>query len=273
MGFVDLHCHILPGIDDGAKSLEQSLEMLRLAAEHGTQVMVATPHMMPGTFDNTQGRIQRAFEQYRVEVAKSGLGVQVNMAAEVHLCAEIMLWQQQGQLPTLGCVAGKQVLLLELPHSRVPQGVTKLIKWLMAKNILPMIAHPERNRGVWQEPYYLQQWRRMGCLFQVTAGALLGEFREQAQAVAEQMLANDMVDVVASDCHGPDKRTPVLSLAYERVSELHNEALAKRLFIVTPGSIIDGRASHPNVAHQNLSHKKLSHRSCADKPPIQLNSL
>ncbi|WP_051326671.1 tyrosine-protein phosphatase [Aliagarivorans taiwanensis] len=237
MNFVDLHCHVLPGIDDGAKDLAQSMAMLELAQACGTKVMVATPHMLPGVFENSLATIAQPYRLLLNAIESRGLDIQLHFAAEVHLSPEIMLWHEQGVLPLLGEWQGLQVLLLELPHGHVPQGVNNLIKWLKARDIIPLIAHPERNRGLWKEPYYLQQWRRMGCLFQVTAGSFLGEFREQAQGFALKMLEQDLVDVVASDCHGLDKRAPDLKRAFQWVVERYGEQRGLRLFVETPGSI------------------------------------
>lgn len=237
MGFVDIHCHILPGIDDGAKDLAQSLAMLDKAISCGTQVMLATPHILPGIFDNTAETIERSYLTLMNALQQRNMPLRIYHAAEVHLSPEIMLWHGQNKLPLLGRYQDKDVLLLELPHGHVPQGLNSLIKWLTVRNITPLIAHPERNRGIWKEQYLLQQWRRLGCLFQVTAGALLGEFREQAQQVSEHMLQQDLIDVVASDCHGLEKRSPDLSKAFAKVQALAGESRAQRLFVDTPGTI------------------------------------
>ncbi|WP_432455676.1 MULTISPECIES: tyrosine-protein phosphatase [unclassified Agarivorans] len=237
MGFVDIHCHILPGIDDGAKDLRQSIKMLCAAVDDGIEVMLATPHILPGVFDNTPQSIRHSYKLLNRELHAQQLPLQLYYAAEVHLCPEIMLWHKQGKLPLLGRFKDKDVLLLELPHGHVPQGFNNFIKWLTARNITPLIAHPERNRGVWNEINLVSQWRRLGCLFQVTAGALLGEFRQTAQQTAFQMLEDDLVDVVASDCHGLEKRQPNLSQAYDKVSLLCGQPRAQRLFIDTPGMI------------------------------------
>lgn len=235
---IDLHSHILPGIDDGAKDLSESLAMLKLAYECGTQVIVATPHMQPGVYNNDKVKIQSAYKQVQEKLNTEDIDLELKFAAEVHLCPEVMLWAEKGELPFIGQYDGYRILLLELPHSSVPLGTSKLIKWLLHNNIRPMIAHPERNRAIRKEPYHLKKLAELGCLFQVTADSLVGNFRKDAQDFAIELLKNGLVHCVASDCHGIEKRSPDLSPAYKLVRELSSQKYADELFIHFPKQIL-----------------------------------
>ncbi|WP_163131393.1 tyrosine-protein phosphatase [Agarivorans sp. Alg241-V36] len=236
--FIDLHCHILPGIDDGAQNLKQAIAMVEMAMASGTKVMVATPHMHPGIYNNNPATIEAAFNTLKHAITQRELDLELRSAAEVHLCPEVMLWAQKGLLPFIGEYQHKSLLLLELPHSSVPQGTTSLVRWLQNNNIQVMIAHPERNHGIWKNPYQLSQLLKLGCLFQVTADSFLGRFRQQAQNIAESLLKADSIHIVASDAHDLEKRTPDLREAYERISQLSSEQHAKRLLWDNPAQML-----------------------------------
>ena len=143
---IDLHSHILPGIDDGARSLDIALEMAEQAVSCGISHMVCTPHIHRGYFDNSQSSIEAAFQSFNEHVKRESIPLSLSFAAEVRVNELIPIWHKKGELPFLGKYDGKNVLLLEMPHSHIPQGLDVLIKWLLRNNIQPLIAHPERNR-------------------------------------------------------------------------------------------------------------------------------
>lgn len=234
---IDLHAHLLPGIDDGADDMTAALAMARLAVDGGTTHMVCTPHLHAGRYDNTPASIAQALQGFRAALAQAGIPLQVAAAAEVRFDMEIMLWQRAGQLPFLGKWQDKDVLLLEFPHSDIPFGAEKLTQWLLERHIVPLIAHPERNKGVMRTPSRLKAFIDQGCLLQVTAGALVGRFGERAQELAEEMLRDDVVTVIASDAHNLQHRPPLLAEGRERAAALVGEAAAEALLLTRPAAI------------------------------------
>ena len=175
---IDLHCHLLPGIDDGPATLEEALEMARIAVANGIKEAYVTPHLHPGRWENDLPKIAAAVEAYRAAVAEAGIPLEIGYAAEVRLDYEIVLLIEAGRVPFLGALDGQQVMLLEFPHSHVPVGADKFVAWLLAHNIRPMIAHPERNKDVMRDPGKIEPFVRAGCLLQLTADAVAGEFGE-----------------------------------------------------------------------------------------------
>ncbi len=149
---IDLHSHILPGIDDGARSLDIALEMAQQAVDCGISRMVCTPHIHKGYFDNSLGTIKPVFDELVTAVQAAEIPLALSYAAEVRVNELIPIWYKQGELPFIGELNGKKILLLEMPHSHVPQGLESLIKWLLRNNVQPLIAHPERNRELLAEP-------------------------------------------------------------------------------------------------------------------------
>lgn len=234
---IDLHNHLLPGIDDGAEDVEASLAMARQALASGTTHLVCTPHIHPGRYDNTPEKISAALGIFRSALADAGLALQVAAAAEVRFDIEIMAALPEGRLPFLGKWEGRDVLLLEFPHSDIPFGAERLIKWLLARGVLPLIAHPERNKGVMSSPARLKPLLAQGCLVQVTAGALAGRFGARAQELAESLLREGVVTILASDAHNTRHRPPLLSEGFDAAARIVGEAAAMELVLHRPWAI------------------------------------
>jgi protein-tyrosine phosphatase len=234
---IDLHCHILPHIDDGAKSIDEAIALVALAAEQGVSRMVATPHIHLGIYDNNLQSINAAYRGLCDALALTNIDIQVRAAAEVRISPEIMLFIEQQQIPFLGYYQQKNVLLLELPSSHIPPGTDKLINWLLAKDVLPMIAHPERNRELQTHPDRIKPFVQSGCLLQLTAASLIGDMGPSAQQLSEYLLRKMLYSIVASDCHSLNRRPPKIALAYDAISTLVDEDYAYLLSNATPYSI------------------------------------
>ena len=231
---IDIHTHILPGIDDGAKDLTESLALLKLAENDGITHMVATPHIHMGRFNNAIAQIKNDLQSLKLEAHKEGINVKLAAAAEVRLDIELMAMVMANKLPFIGKIADKNVLLLELPHSHMPQGYDKFIQWLAKQNIRVIIPHPERNRDIQSNLYYIQHLKQLGCDFQLTASSIEGEWGESAHTIALQMLKDGLVNYVASDAHSVKRRPPILSQARNTVAQLIGEEQATALFVTNP---------------------------------------
>jgi len=234
---IDLHNHLLPGIDDGAPDLETALQLARMAVEQGITHLVCTPHIHPGRYDNTIASIAAARELLVAGLQEAAIPLQIASAAEVRYGTELMLGIEQGTLPFLGTWHGKRVLLLELPHGEVPFGAERLTEWLLQHEVMPMIAHPERNKGVMRCPRKLKPFLEQGCLLQVTAGAVAGHFGEPARLIAHALLEYGLVTILASDAHNVQHRPPALAEGMEHAARIVGDIQAERLVIDTPWKI------------------------------------
>lgn len=230
---IDLHSHILPGIDDGARSLEIALEMAQQAVDCGISHMVCTPHIHRGYFDNSLSSIEKAFYSFNEQVRSASIPLTLSFAAEVRVNELIPLWFKKGELPFLGKYNGKNVLLLEMPHSHIPQGLDILIKWLLRNNVQPLIAHPERNRELIAENEKFDWLLRQGCLFQATAGAFVGRFGEKVEEFAFSLLEKRAFHVVASDTHDLVRRPNDMKEAFEVIANYDCE-YANKVFVEIP---------------------------------------
>ena len=236
--FVDIHCHILPGIDDGAKDWEQSLAMARLAVEDGTLTIVATPHQL-GTYSENHGdqiRLLTAELQEKLEGADVPLSVLAG--AEIRVETGFVERLANGELLTLG--DHHRHVLLELPHE-LYLPLEPVLDELAQRRLVGVLAHPERNRGLLRQPNLIEALVDAGCLMQITAGSLCGTLGPDPQQLAEWMIERRLVHLVATDAHGPRSRRPLLGRAYEQLCEIADEQTAADLCIHYPTDVATGR--------------------------------
>jgi protein-tyrosine phosphatase len=237
---IDLHCHLLPGIDDGPETLDEALEMARVAVANGITESHVTPHLHPGRWENDRAKIEAAVAAYRAALAGAGIALEVGYAAEVRLDYDILPLIEADRVPFLGTLDGYKVMLLEFPHSHVPVGANKFIAWLLARNIRPMIAHPERNKDLMRDPARLEPFVEQGCLLQVTADAVAGGFGPMSAARAREFLERGWVTVLASDAHDTEDRPPRMAPGRDAAAKIVGEEEARLLTQDTPLRIVRG---------------------------------
>lgn len=229
---IEIHAHVLPGIDDGPQTLEDALALARLFVADGVTHVIATPHVFPGRFDNTLQTNRAALSEFRKALQQADIALSMSVAGEVRFCEHVPMLLENGDLPFLGELEdGWRSLLLELPDGGIPIGAEKLIDWLLVRKIRPVIAHPERNRMIRDRPELAKRLVELGCELQITAGALLGGFGERAQQASLYMLEHNVVAAIASDAHNLTARAPCLSQAkqwlHERFGSQHAQQLTQ----------------------------------------------
>ncbi len=240
---IDLHCHLLPGVDDGPATLEEAIALARMAVENGITHAAVTPHVHPGRYENTAETIPESLAAFRAALAELQLALQLTMAGEVRICPEILPMTEQGLIPFLGEWQGRNVMLLELPHSHVPPGSDKLVQWLQDKGIQPMIAHPERNKDVMRSLDKIKPFVELGCLFQLTAMSVAGRFGEAAEQRAFDLLEMGVVTIIASDAHNARYRPPNLEPGRAAAAEVVGEEESWAMVKGRPAQITESRFS------------------------------
>lgn len=234
---IDLHSHILPGIDDGAKTMDDAIALIEQSIAADVTHIVCTPHIHQGVYDNDLSTILNAYDLLCYEVKSKALPIKLAYSGEVRICPEIVSWVANKQLPFLGSWEGRSVLLLELPHSHIPPGVENLIKWLLKSGIQPVIPHPERNRDIIADYRKATSLKKQGCLFQVTAGAFTNRFNERVRDLAVKMLSDGLIDYIASDMHSIHRRPNDMKAARVELDSLLSAEDVKRLTHTTPALI------------------------------------
>lgn len=234
---IDLHNHLLPGIDDGAPDLDSALQLARMAVADGITHMVCTPHIHPGRYDNSPQTIQPALQQLKQALHDNHIALQIAAGAEVRFGVELMAGVTSGSIPFIGHWQDQPVILLEFPHADIPLGAEKLTQWLRQRGIAVMIAHPERNKTLMQTPTRLRPFIDQGCLLQVTAGSVCGRFGSSAQRLAHGLLEQGLVTILASDAHNREHRPPLLKEGLEHASQLIGARAAEKLVDEHPWAI------------------------------------
>jgi len=236
---IDLHCHILPGVDDGAKSLEESLLMARRAVEDGIHTIVATPHTLNGIYINSAGEVTPKVASLQETLSKNHIKLQLYVGADVHLCPHMLELIESGDAGTIN--NARKYILLEFPSQVVPPKVKDEIFSLKLNGITPIISHLERNPVIQHNIDILYEFIRMGALCQVTAMSITGDFGGIAMQCAERLLRHRMVHVIASDAHSSESRQPVLSQAVEAAAEIMGSYDdSERMVTEVPAAILSG---------------------------------
>ncbi len=236
---IDLHSHILPGIDDGAKDLETALEMARIAVADGIHTMACTPHIYPGMYMNDAAGIAQARSRLQAELDARGIALKLVVGADVHLVPGLLDGLRAGLIPTLH---GSRYLLLEPSHTMAPPRFEDLVFNLVAAGYTPIITHPERL--TWVEDHYPVFVRliQQGAWMQVTAGALTGAFGPRAKYWAHKFVVDGNVHILATDAHSTGRRLPQLTPALDVVTRLVGAHEATQLVVSRPQAILDDLA-------------------------------
>lgn len=235
--FTDIHCHLLPGIDDGARTLEEALEMARMAVEDGIGTIICTPHQLGNYRQNGGTAVRRAVDKLQSYLQQQAIPLQILPGGDVRIDEDLVEGVRTGEVLSLGD-HGKHVLL-ELPHE-LYFPIQPLLEQLSRHGVVGILSHPERNHGILKNPAVLGPLVDAGCLMQVTAGSLCGTFGAESKRLAEQMLADGLIHFLASDGHGSRFRRPILRRAFERASELAGRETAEELCQSNPRLVAEG---------------------------------
>ncbi len=232
---VDIHFHLLPGLDDGPDTIETSVDMARMAMADGTTHIVATPHASP-RFSFDPELVARRAEEVRALV---GDGLTILTGCDFHLSFENL--QDIRQHRDRYTINRNGYLLVEFASYSIPPQIEHTFHEMQLAGITPIITHPERNRILRRHTEWLDRWVSHGCAMQVTAGSLLGRFGPNALEAAKAWLETDRIHVLASDAHDTTSRPPELAAAYAHVAEVRGEETARALCIENPLAAIEGR--------------------------------
>jgi protein-tyrosine phosphatase len=233
---IDLHHHLLFGLDDGAPDLDTSLAMVEMALADGITHIVCTPHANYRYAFSPEKNAERLAMIQELVGEKITLG----LGCDFHLSYENI--QDVMVRPSRYTINGKQYLLVEFPDFGIPQNITQSFYQMMQAGTVPVLTHPERNPTLAAQPERMTEWLRMGCLVQVTAGSLTGNFGRSAQRFAERMVGDRWVHLLATDAHNTTSRPPRMRPAYEWLERNHGHAEAERLCVTNPLAVFLGKA-------------------------------
>jgi len=245
----DIHCHLLPGIDDGPRNWEQSVELCRAMADDGITRAVATPHLIDGVYNNTLSLVTPLTAQLNARLGDAGIKLEVLTGAEVDLASRYA--QGSPELPTL---AGGKAVLLEMPMAVLPQAMDQVLFSVTSQDLVPVLAHPERNEPLQDNPRLAADWLRAGAVLQVDGDSLLGVWGRGAERLAIKLLERGLAQAMASDAHSVKRRPPRLAEARQRAAELVGEQAAALLTNSGPQELLASRVLAVPVYSANAEH-------------------
>ncbi len=264
---IDLHCHILPGIDDGAVDLSVAIEMARAFVADGVSVVACTSHILPGLYNNSGSEIRQATAQLQQALHHKGIALQLVVGADNHMVPDFVARLRSGRLLSL---ADTRYVLVEPPHHVAPPKLDDFFFNLLVAGYLPILTHPERL--TWINTHYdtFRRLVRAGAWMQITAGSLTGLFGRNARYWAERMLDEGCVHILASDAHDTSRRPPNLSKGRDLAATRVGEVEAQHLVVTRPKGIL-GNASPsdlpmPAAADSQAARAEEAAATCADLP-------
>jgi protein-tyrosine phosphatase len=234
MGFVDIHSHVLYGLDDGAKTREQSVRMLELAAQSGTTDIVATPHAN-GRYPFDPGVIEERIAELSAETT-----LRIYPGCDFHLQFDNI--EDAVIHPEKYTINHRGYLLVEFPDVGIFTETDAILGRLLDGGMVPIVTHPERNRELQRRLDDLARWVESGCYVQVTAASYIGTFGKAAQRCANELMHRGLTHFVASDAHDLQFRTPSLREAYGLLADTWGEDLIRPLFVENPKAVLEGDA-------------------------------
>ena len=231
---IDLHTHIIPGLDHGPGDWDEALEMCRIAIADGITTLAATPHVSE-VFPNSSQRIEAAVGELRGRLEQAGIPLEIVVGGDYHIRPDL----SPRNVLTLG--GNGRYFLLEFPYQVLPPRADVFIKTLLDRGLVPIVTHPERTASLQRDWHRLEPLVKAGALVQVTAGSLLGEFGPAATAAAKHFLKKGWVHLLASDAHWVHERSPRLAAGLAAAAKVVGEETARAMVEGNPAAILAGR--------------------------------
>lgn len=232
---IDIHCHLLPGIDDGAVDDAMSLQMARALVEDGTRGVICTPHILPGVYHNNGPKIRAAVARLRTLLDDADLQLDLYSGADAHITVDFAVKLSSREIPTL---ADSRYVLVELPQHAGPKLIQHFFFQLLIAGYVPILSHPERMPWIADHYGLIANFVHTGVWLQITAGSLLGEFGRDAKYWAERMLEEGIVHTLATDAHNILSRPPNLSRGRDAAAMRIGESEAENLVSRRPNAIL-----------------------------------
>jgi len=237
---IDIHCHILPKVDDGAADIAESLAMAHVAVSDGIHTIVATPHTLNGVYENDLKQVKDGVAQLQKTIDRERLPLALISGSDVHICTAMVEQVRGGRVATINDTGA--YMLVEFPGQFIPSGFKEELFQLKLSGITPIVTHPERHPLLRNRPDLMFELCTMGCLIQVTAMSVTGAFGREAMDSAHTLIRCRMAHFIATDAHSSDNRPPILSKAVAVAAKiLGNPADANAMVRDRPRAVLAGR--------------------------------
>ena len=235
---IDCHCHLLPGVDDGAKSLEYALSMARKAVETGISDSIVTPHHLNGVFLNPLNSVLQYVSEFQNQLKTHDIDLKIHPGSELHLVPELISALDQKSAMTYA--NQEKAVLVELPKHSVPVGSVQILENIVYRGLTPVIAHPERNSFLRRNLKVVGEWLEIGCRFQLTAQSCAGDFGDSVKNACHYWCDKGWIHFIASDAHRIEGRAPDMRSGVEKIEKWLGADAANLLSTVNPKRLITG---------------------------------
>ena len=235
---IDMHCHILPAVDDGSNSLEESIEMARIAWNNGIDTIIATPHYIQDAKPFNRNHNSEVLEVFKKELMINKIGIEILLGNEVYVTPDAVKLLEMGEMATLN---DSRYVLMEFPMMDIPLYVESLIYELKLKGFIPVIAHPERNAKIIENPNILHSYISKGALAQTNIPSVLGKYGEDIQETAKILLKHDMVHFLGTDAHTCKARSLKPEKTLKIIEDMIGKERVYEMAIKNPKLVIEDR--------------------------------
>ena len=250
---IDIHCHILPEVDDGSRSLNESIEMAMIAKEQGITKIVNTSHYHPDFRYKKGEELLKELEDFNNVLKENMIDIEVVIGNEIYYTKDLIKEIDELDFYTLN---NSRYILIELPPTNFPKDLCNIVYELKEKNYIPVFAHVERYREVQENRELIYEVINAGAIIQVNSHSILGKSGKELQKVCNTLLNRNMVHVVGTDAHSSKRRTPIFLDAYKYVSEKYSKEMADDLFIKNNNAIINNEALNLPKPYKEEQKKK-----------------
>lgn len=234
-GYIDIHCHLIPGVDDGADSLETAVRLLEIEYKDGVRQIVLTPHYRRGMFECPMEQIHQQFARLQQEAAHHFPDMRLFLGCEFHVSQDMVNMLDQKLRPTM---AGTHYVLAEFSGASPWREIRERVYSLRSHGYRPILAHVERCQAFREDPYRLEELRRLGAVIQVNAQSLIGEDGFFAKQFCKKLVKEDLIDVVGSDAHNLTRRRPELKKAALYLEKQRGTKYKEKILVENPGRIL-----------------------------------
>ena len=232
---IDIHCHIVPNIDDGAKNLEDALQMAKIAYSEGIRKIINTSHYHP-SFEYKKGEeLLKSVKKFNYILKSNNIDIEVFIGNELYYSEDIINIIEQKEFYTLN---NSKYLLIEFPPIRFPKNLVDIIYEIKIRGYIPVLAHVERYKEVQENINLIYECINEGALIQVNASSIMGKNRKEAEITSKILLDNNMVHFIATDAHSSERRRPLIKETYNYVVDKYGDKFAENLFIENPSKVI-----------------------------------
>lgn len=237
---IDIHSHILPGLDDGAKDMDMTMEMIRIYKKNGVNKLIATPHYVKNSSMSTSiEKNKEVLERVRQEIEIAGLDFEIFLGHEIYLCRDILDKLKSGKVATMN---GTSYVFIELPQMDIPDYTRELIRELIDEGYRPILSHPEKNTLIIEDINIVYDFIEDGALIEVDIPSIYGNFGRDVRRASEELLKHKMVHFLGTGAHSSIRRTPRIDSGVEKIRNLIGEDLFKTLTYDNPKSLIEGES-------------------------------